>query len=80
MHVYATLRLEVRIIAGAIIPLWQRLKSKDDTKLRVVRVSTVDGQRIVGVEIPRSQVGRVLRSLGLDGAVVDPRQLFTELI
>jgi hypothetical protein len=71
---------EVRIIAGAIIPLWQRLKTKDDAKLRVVRVSTTDGQRIVGVEIPRSQVNRVLRGLGLSGPELDPRQLFTELM
>jgi hypothetical protein len=56
---------EVRIITDSIIPLWQRLKAKGDTRLRVIRVSTVDGQRIVGVEILRSRVGAVLRSLGL---------------
>jgi hypothetical protein len=71
---------EVRMIAGAIIPLWQRLKTKDDARLRVVRVSTVDGQRIVGVDIPRSQVTRVLRSLGLGGPGPDPQQLFTDLM
>jgi hypothetical protein len=71
---------EVRVIAGAIIPLWQRLKTKDDAKLRVVRVSTTDGQRIVGVEVPRSQVSRVLRALGLGGPELDPEQLFTELM
>ncbi len=70
---------EAQIIAGAIIPLWQRLKTKEDARLRVVRVSTTDGQRIVGVEIPRSQVGRVLRSLGLDGPALDPQQVFAEL-
>jgi hypothetical protein len=70
---------EVRIIAGAIIPLWQKLKTKDDAKLRVVRVSTVDEQRIVGVEIPRTQVGRVLRSLGLEGPALDPKHLFMEM-
>jgi len=67
---------EVRIIAGAIIPLWQRLKTKGDAKLRVVRVSTVDGQRIVGVEIPRSRVGAVLRSLGLGRLAADPETIF----
>jgi protein strawberry notch len=70
---------EVRILAGAIIPLWQKLKTRGDAKLRVVRVSTEDGQRIVGVEIPRAQVGRVLRALGLKGPMADPRQIFHSL-
>jgi len=71
---------EVRIVAGAVIPLWQKLKTKDDSKLRVVRVSTEDGRRIVGVEIPRSQVGQVLRSLGLKGPSADASQIFRELL
>ena len=71
---------ELRIIAGAIIPLWQKLKSKEDARLRVVRVSTEDGQRIVGVEISRSRVGHVLRALGLKGPSLRPEQLFHELL
>jgi len=46
----------------------------------VARVSTEDGQRIVGVKIPRSQVRQVLRALGLDGPKADPRQVFDELM
>lgn len=71
---------EVCIIGGAIISLWQKLKTKEDARLRVVRVSTEDGQRIVGVKIPRSQVRQVLRALGLDGPKSDPRQVFDELM
>ena len=67
---------EVHIIAGAIIPLWQRLKTKDDSRLRVARVSTEDSQRIVGVEIPRARVGQVLRTLGLDRSATDPAKVF----
>jgi hypothetical protein len=67
---------EVHIIAGAILPLWQKLKTRGDAKLRVVRVSTDDGQRIVGVEIPRSQVRQVLRTLGLGGPLADPGAVF----
>lgn len=67
---------EVHIIAGAILPLWQKLKTRGDAKLRVVRVSTVDGQRIVGVEIPRSQVRQVLRTLGLGRPLADPATVF----
>jgi hypothetical protein len=71
---------EICIIGGAIIPLWQKLKTKEDARLRVVRVSTEDGQRIVGVKIPRSQVRQVLRALGLDGPKSDPLQIFHELM
>ncbi len=67
---------EVHIIAGAILPLWQKLKTRGDAKLRVVRVSTDDGQRIVGVEIPRSQVPQVLRTLGLGRPLADPGTVF----
>jgi hypothetical protein len=70
----------VHIVAGAIIPLWQKLKTKEDARLKVVRVSTEDGQRIVGVEIPRTQVGHVLRALGLKGPAFSPEQVFHELL
>jgi hypothetical protein len=71
---------EVRIVGGAIIPLWQKLKTKDDATLKVVRVSTAEGQRIVGVEIPRSHVGRVLGALGLKGPSRDASQIFHEVL
>jgi hypothetical protein len=32
-----------RIIGGAIIPLWQRFKTHEEARLRVVRVTTDDG-------------------------------------
>lgn len=71
---------EIRIVAGAIIPLWQKLKTKDDARLKVVRVSTGDGQRIVGVELPRTQVGQVLHALGLKGPSLSPEQIFHDLL
>jgi len=71
---------EVRIVGGAIIPLWQKLKTKDDARLKVVRVSTAEGQRIVGVEIPRSHVGRVLCALGLKGPSRDSAQIFHDVL
>jgi hypothetical protein len=71
---------QVRIIGGAIIPLWQKLKTKDDARLKVVRVSTAEGQRIVGVEIPRSHVGRVLCALGLKGPSRDASQIFHDVL
>src|SRR5207245_1276113 len=68
--------VESHIIGGAIIPLWQRFKTQEDTRLRVVRVTTEDGQRIVGVQIPRDRVGAVLRSLGDSRDLREPAELF----
>src|SRR5262249_50406597 len=50
---------ETHIIGGAIIPLWQRFTTSDGGRLRVVRVTTDQGQRIVGIQIPRERVARV---------------------
>ena len=67
---------ELHIIGGAIIPLWQRLKTNHDTQLKVVRVTTDDGQRIVGIQIPQHKVWQVLRSLGIGRTPTDPNQIF----
>ena len=68
--------LETHIIGGAIIPLWQRLKTNEDARLRVVRVTTEEGQRIVGIQIPPDNVGTVLRSLGLSRDLREPEEIF----
>src|SRR5207302_6316876 len=68
--------VETHIIGGAIIPLWQRFKTQEDTRLRVVRVTTEDGQRIVGIQIPRDRVGAVLRSLGDSRDLREPDEIF----
>lgn len=68
--------METHIIGGAIIPLWQRLKTNEDARLRVVRVTTEEGQRIVGIQIPPDNVGTVLRSLGLSRDLREPEEIF----
>lgn len=68
--------LETHIISGAIIPLWQRLKTNEDARLRVVRVITEDQQRIVGIQIPPDHVGAVLRSIGLTRDLREPAEIF----
>ena len=68
--------LETHIISGAIIPLWQRLKTNEDARLRVVRVITEDQQRIVGIQIPPDNVGAVLRSIGMARDLREPDEIF----
>jgi hypothetical protein len=42
-------------------------------------VSTKEGQRIVGAEIPRAGIGKVLRSLGLGNPCNNPEQVFASV-
>ncbi len=65
---------------GAIIPLWQRLKTDREASLRVVRVSTDEGQRIVGIHIPADRVWTVLRSLGISRRLQDPAQIYNAVL
>ena len=69
--------LETHIIGGAIIPLWQRFKTHEEARLRVVRVTTDDGQRIVGIRIPPDQVGPIVAALGATRDLREPDEIFT---
>src|SRR5438309_4107018 len=71
---------ELHLIAGAVLPLWQRLKTTQDAQLKVVRVVTEDDQRIVGVKIPANRVQQVLRALGIACAISDPADIIHEVL
>jgi hypothetical protein len=71
---------ETHIIGGAIIPLWQRFKSHEEARLRVVRVTTDDRQRIVGIRIPPEQVGPIVRALGAGRDLREPEEIFTGIL
>ncbi|MFL6284438.1 MAG: strawberry notch-like NTP hydrolase domain-containing protein [Pyrinomonadaceae bacterium] len=72
--------VEVHIIGGAILPLWQHLKTEEGSSLRVVRVTTDDGMRIVGIQIPKNKLSRVLRALGISRSFKEPAQIFTGVL
>ena len=72
--------VETHIIGGAIIPLWQRLKTHEGARLHVVRVTTDEGQRIVGIQIPPDRVWLVLRSLGITRRLIEPAQIFAGVL
>jgi hypothetical protein len=71
---------EIHIVGGAIIPLWQRFKTHEEARLRVVRVTTDDGQRIVGIRIPREQVGPIIRALGAGRDLREPEAVFAGIL
>lgn len=76
----ATQQYELHLIAGAVLPLWQKLKTAKDAQLKVVRVVTGEGQRIVGVKIPRNRVQQVLRALGIATAITEPAAIISAVI
>src|ERR1051326_823761 len=71
---------ETHIIGGAIIPLWQRFKTHEEARLRVVRVTTDDGERIVGIRIPQEQVGPIVAALGATRDLREPEEIFTGVL
>src|SRR2546421_4504943 len=71
---------ETHIIGGAIIPLWQRFKTHEEARLRVVRATTDDGQRIVGIRIPPEQVGPIVAALGATRDLREPDEIFTGIL
>ncbi|MDX6528498.1 MAG: hypothetical protein QOH41_788 [Blastocatellia bacterium] len=71
---------ETHIIGGAIIPLWQRFKTHEEARLRVVRVTTDDCQRIVGIRIPPEQVGVIVRALGSTRDLREPDEIFAGVL
>lgn len=71
---------ETHIIGGAIIPLWQRFKTTEEARLRVVRVTTDDEQQIVGIRIPPEQVGPIVAALGATRDLREPEEVFTGIL
>lgn len=70
----------VHVIGGAIIPVWQRLQTRGATLLKVVRVETEKGERIVGVRIPNKAIAAVLAALGVKSKDQKPEDVFNAVL
>lgn len=70
----------IHIIGGAIIPVWQRLQTKGATNLKVVRVETESGERVVGVLIPNKAIAAVLGALGIKRSFKSPEEIFSAVL
>lgn len=72
---------EVHLIAGMILPLWNRMKSNvHGAPLKIVRATTVDGQRFVGVRIPNKAVDAVLSAIGVNRKLETPEQVYNAVM
>ncbi len=75
-----TEHVEHHVLAGSILPIWQKLKGEEGERLHITRAQTDEGQRVVGVEIPKTEVGRVLQSLGIGRTFETPDQVFDAVL
>lgn len=55
----------VHVLSGALLPIWKFLKTLQQSGLRIVRTTTDDGVRLVGINIPAESLGDVRKHFGL---------------
>lgn len=55
----------LHVIGGALLPIWNKLQAAKATGFKVVRVTTDEGQRIVGIQVPERHIDEVIQSLGI---------------
>ena len=55
----------VHLLSGALLPIWKYLKTLSHDALNIVRTTTDDGTRLVGVNIAREWIGDIRRHFGL---------------
>ena len=55
----------VHLLSGALLPVWKYLKQLQQQGLNIVRTTTDDGVRLVGVNISPDAIGEIRRTFGL---------------
>jgi hypothetical protein len=55
----------IHLLSGALLPIWKNLKKLQQDALNIVRTTTDDGIRLVGVKIDSSVIGEIRRSFGI---------------
>ena len=55
---------EFHIITGLLLPIWDRLPSRN---MRVYRFETEEGERVIGRLVAPEELGRLYQSLGVRG-------------
>ncbi len=55
----------IHLLSGALLPIWKSLKKLQQDRLNILRTTTDDGKRLVGVNIPGETIGEIRRAFGL---------------
>ncbi len=55
----------IHLLSGALLPIWKSLKKLQQDRLNIVRTTTDDGKRLVGVNILGETIGEIRRAFGL---------------
>lgn len=55
----------VHLLSGALLPIWKNLKKLQQTGLNIVRTTTDDGVRLVGVNIATDTIKEIRRTFGI---------------
>ena len=51
----------VYLLSGALIPVWRQIKNVKDEGFKIVRTTTDEGARLVGLQVPKRQVKEIVR-------------------
>jgi hypothetical protein len=76
----ATYTTEAHMIVGAMLPIWDRLKT--DSRIKVARTQTSDGQRLLGRLIDAKDVKDVMKRLNVTSAAakMGPAEIMVEVL
>ena len=48
-------------MSGALIPVWRQIKNVKDAAFKIVRTTTDEGVRLVGLQVPKPTVKEIVR-------------------
>lgn len=57
----AFVKKDVYLLSGALIPVWRQVKNVKDAGSKIVRTTTDEGVRLVGLQVPKHTVKEIVR-------------------
>lgn len=52
---------DVFLLSGALLPVWRQIKNVKDASFKIVRTTTDEGVRLVGLQVPKQAVKEITR-------------------
>lgn len=68
------------LVAGSVLPVYDRLRSARQVNFDVKRATLPGNQRVVGISLAPNSYRAILRALGASAGGIDPADLFRELM